>query len=157
MALGVMVLDVLELGGPTKRRLIPVEISHPLVQIGISAANISDVALEVLDVDGVEADDGRIEADVGLGDLVAEVERSRRFSEVGFGAVERFEELLDILLVRFLGCREAGFVHAVVDVVISPGVGFFDLGLEVFGEEDDVFVFVLDQVVEFRVEHADDF
>jgi hypothetical protein len=36
------------------------------VKVGVSAADVPDVALEVLDVDCVEADDGRVEADVLL-------------------------------------------------------------------------------------------
>lgn len=63
------------------------------MEVGISAADIAEVALEVLNVDCVEADDGREQTHVGLGKTVAEVERSRRLCEVCFCAVERFEEL----------------------------------------------------------------
>jgi len=44
------------------------------VEVGVSAADVADVALEVLDVDCVEADDGRVQAHVLLGQAVAEVE-----------------------------------------------------------------------------------
>jgi hypothetical protein len=38
--------------------VVPVELTHPLVQAGVAAADVADVALEVLHVDGVEADYG---------------------------------------------------------------------------------------------------
>lgn len=46
------------------------------MEVGVAAANVADVALEVLDIDGVKADDGWVEADVQLGELVAQVVRS---------------------------------------------------------------------------------
>jgi hypothetical protein len=52
MALRVMVLDVLKLGRVFEGWVIPVQMSEPLV---------------VLDVDGVEADQGCVEADVCFG------------------------------------------------------------------------------------------
>lgn len=70
MALGVVVLDVLELGRLTKGLgVVPVQMPHPLVQGWIAGTNIADVALEVLDIDGVKADDGGEEADISFGDV----------------------------------------------------------------------------------------
>ena len=69
----------------------------------VPAANIADVALEVLHVDGVEAYDGGVEADVCFGDVRrGEEVGCRGGGEVGFEAVE--------------GCEEGGYV---------VGVGFF--------------------------------
>jgi hypothetical protein len=45
-----------------------------LVEVGVSAANVTEIALEVLHVDSVEADDCCEEADVLLCDAIAEVE-----------------------------------------------------------------------------------
>jgi len=56
MALGVMVLDVQEIRRIFKRRDSPVQIPHPLVNRGISRADILDIALEMLDVYGVKSD-----------------------------------------------------------------------------------------------------
>jgi hypothetical protein len=53
-----MLLDVGELGGLAEGGDIPVEVAEPLVERWVSATDVADVALEVLDVDGVEADDG---------------------------------------------------------------------------------------------------
>lgn len=71
--------------------------------------------------------------------------------------VEGFEELRDGALVGFLRGGEAGLVDAVVDVVVRPCVRLFYLFLQVFGEEHDVAVLLREEVVEFGVEHADDF
>lgn len=47
-----------------------------LVQVRVATANVADVAFEMLNVDGIEADDRGVQANVGLGQLVAEVERT---------------------------------------------------------------------------------
>jgi hypothetical protein len=54
MALCVVPLDVLELGAVVEGRHVPVEIAHPGMQVRITGADIADVALEVLYVDGLE-------------------------------------------------------------------------------------------------------
>jgi hypothetical protein len=74
-----------------------------LVEIGVSTADIADVALEVLHVNGVEAENCGEEADVLLCEAVAEVEGAARLGEVFFRTIQRFEELGDSLLVGFLG------------------------------------------------------
>ena len=53
----------------------------------VAGADFLEVGLEVLDVDGVETDDGCVEADVGFADLVAEVVGARGGGQVLFGAV----------------------------------------------------------------------
>ena len=58
-----------------------------LVEVGIAAADVPDVALEVLHVDGVEADDCGEEADVLLCEAVAEVERTAGLGEVCFRTI----------------------------------------------------------------------
>lgn len=54
------------------------------------------------------------------------------------------------------GRSEAGFVDAVVDVVVCPVVGGFDSVAQVFGEEVELGVRLVEEVVEGVVEHADD-
>lgn len=53
----VVPLDVVELRRLPKGRVVPVQVAHPAVDGRVSRANVADVALEVLHVDGVEADD----------------------------------------------------------------------------------------------------
>lgn len=74
-----------------------------LVEVGVAAADVPDVALEVLHVNGVEADDCGEEADVLLCEAITEVERAARLGEVFFRTIQRFEKLRDGLLVGFLG------------------------------------------------------
>lgn len=57
----------------------------------------------MLDVDGIESDDGGIEPYIGFGDMRSEVVRGGVSGEVGFGAVEGGEEGLDSFFVGFLG------------------------------------------------------
>jgi len=60
MAAGVMVLDVQEVGRVLEGAVVPVQVSEPGVDARVPAAHVADVALEVLDVDGVEADQGYV-------------------------------------------------------------------------------------------------
>lgn len=129
MAPRVMPLDMLKLRGILERRLIPVQVAHPLMHGGISRADIANIALEVLDVDGVEANERDVQSDVGLGDVLAKVVRSvLLFAQVLLSAVEGFKEGDNVVLVGFGRSCEAGLVYAVVDEVVVPSVGFLDLG-----------------------------
>lgn len=74
-----------------------------LVNIRISTPNVANVALEVLDIHGVETDNGREESDVRLGDAVAVVVGSRGLGELLFDFVEGCEQGGDGFFVGFLG------------------------------------------------------
>ena len=102
-----MILDMLKLGGRTERRQIPVEISHPVMKSRVPAPNIPNVAFEVLDIDSIEPDDGREETDVSFGGLGAVVVGSCGGGELGFDAVEGFEELGHCFSVGLLGAVES--------------------------------------------------
>lgn len=56
----IMPLDVFELGRAPKRIHIPIQRPHPPMQRRIARPYVADVALEMLHVHGVEADDGRV-------------------------------------------------------------------------------------------------
>ena len=73
------------------------------MEVWVSAANIAEVALEVLHVDGVEADNCGKEADVLLCEAITEVERTAGLGEVFFRTIQGFEKLGDGLLIGFLG------------------------------------------------------
>lgn len=60
MAASVVPLDVLKLRRLGKRRLVPVQVAHPLVNGRVARANVANVALEVLHVDGIETDEGDV-------------------------------------------------------------------------------------------------
>lgn len=122
------------------------------MQRRVSTPDVAQIALEVLDVDGVKPDDGCEESDVELCELVAEVVGSARPHEVGFGAVKGLEQSRYVFLVGFLGGGEAGFVdlcndvnkvpleekqrrkrgstYSIVDVVIGPVINLLNLFLQ---------------------------
>jgi hypothetical protein len=143
------------------------------VKVGISAADITDVALEVLHVDGVEADNRCEKADVLFCEAVAEVVRTAGLGEVLFRTIQGLEELGDSLLVGFLGAvrtlvqswevmaqegvpSKARLIDTIVDVIVSPFVRLLDLGLQVLRKQNHVLVLVVQEVVELGVEHAND-
>lgn len=160
MALCIMELYMLELGSLMERRDIPEDGPKPAMNRRVSGADIAEIALEVLDVDGVEADDGSVEPDIGFCDGIPEVELvafGLGRGEMGLDFVERGEEGGHGALVGLLCRRKAGFVHPVIDGVVGPFVGGFDVGAERRGVEVCVFVSRGESVVEGVVEHADDF
>lgn len=176
MALGIVKFNVFKLRGIMEGRHVPVELTEPLVDGREAGADIGQVALEVLHVDGIESDDGRVETHVGFGDGLAKVVWAWRAGEVLLYLLERLEQDLHVLLVRFLGARvvwglagalvgiamtgkvpgKTAFVHSVVDVIVRPAVGLFDRVPQGRGEKVDFLVFVGNQVVEFIVHHSDD-
>ena len=152
-----MFLDMLKLRRLPKRRHFPIQLPQPLVQGWVPRPDIPNVALEVLHVHRIEPDNRGEEPHIRLGDLVAEVVGLCRFLQVGFGAVEGGEEGSDGGFVRGLRGCEAGFVDAVVDVVVGPFVCCLYFFLEGGGKEVEVGLWAGEEVVEFGIEHADDF
>lgn len=75
VTLRIMFLDMLKLRRLPKSRDIPIQMSQPFMQCWVSRPDVTDIALEVLDIDGVEANDGRVETDICLGNGFAEVVR----------------------------------------------------------------------------------
>ena len=91
VALGVVLLDVRKFGRAAEGFVVPVQVSDPsmmsvslpalkfrrgidiLVQVRVSAPNVADIALEVLDVDCVEANDRCVQSHIRLSQTIAEV------------------------------------------------------------------------------------
>lgn len=138
MAARVMPLNMIKLRRFLKRRQAPVQVAHPFMQVRIPAANVADVALKVLHVHGVEAHQRHVQPDVCLGDVLAKVVRSLCLgSEMLLCAVESLEQSDDGRLVGLGAGGEAGPVDAVVDEVVRPLVGLFDLALEALWVENN--------------------
>lgn len=53
MALGVVIFNVQEIGGFFEACDVPVEVSQPFVNVRVAGADVSNVALEVLDIYGL--------------------------------------------------------------------------------------------------------
>ena len=82
MALGIMLLDVLKLRRRSERLHIPVQVPHPAVQSRIATPDVPKIAFEMLDVDGVETDDGRIQ--LPRDTKLADVRRKHTHSRCNF-------------------------------------------------------------------------
>ncbi len=98
-----MVLDMLKLRRLPKRRYIPVKFPHPIMQLWIPTPDVSDIALEVLDVDRVEAYDCGVKADIRFSDIRAKVVGGGVGGEVGFGAVQGAEKRVHGFFIGSLG------------------------------------------------------
>lgn len=110
MTLCVVIFDMLKLRRVFERRYVPVQLPQPLMQRRVARSDITDVALEMLHIDGVEANDGGIEANIGFRDIGTEIVRSSVFSKVSFRAVERGEKGLDGFFICFLRSRDGKLV-----------------------------------------------
>lgn len=122
-----------------------------------------DVTQEDRVICDVEADQGRVQPDVGFCEYCAEEEGALGLvgGEVGLEAVEGGEERVDVGFVGRLGCGESGLVYPVVDRVVDPFVHGVDFTAEMSRVEAPAgsVRFVergREEVVEFAVEHADD-
>ena len=134
MTLSVMLLNMFKLRRLIERRHIPIQFPQPFMQRRVPGPDVPDVALEMLHVHGIEAHDGGVQSDVGFGDVGPEIIGRGVLGQVLFCAVEGGEERCDGFLVGVLGGGEAGFVDAVVDVVVGPVVCCFDVCCQVFRE-----------------------
>lgn len=108
MTLRIVFPDMFEIRGLLKPRNVPVQMSQPAVNGRVSGPDVSNISLEVLHVDWIEAHYGGVEADISLCDCTAEIKERGRwkgvfFLQVGFDTVEGFEEGEYGFFIGFLG------------------------------------------------------
>jgi len=144
------------------------------VQVGVAATDVTNVALEVLDIDCIESDDGRVETHIGFSQSIAKIEWAAGFGKVCFSTVQGLEQCLDVLLICLLcsGCLSArfvvhvvtqysrgksGLVDTVVYIIVGPLVSLFDVLLEIRWEKIDLCNLFRQKMVKGMVEHPDDF
>lgn len=156
VTLEVVSLDTVEISGVLESGVVPVEVLHPLVDLGVAVSNGSVVALEVGKVDGIESDDGGEQPDVGFGQLVGVQVGSAVFQHL-FDAIEALEKGFDVGFVCVLEGGKAAFVNAVVDIGVDPfveGVNFLGVVLGVVSNATGLFG---DEIIESVVEITDHF
>lgn len=112
VTLCVMLFDMLKLRRVFERRYVPVQLPEPLMQRRITRSDITNVALEMLHIDGVEANDGSVKANVCFGDVGTEIVRSSMFGKVSFRTVEGGEKRLDGFFICFLRSGDGGILVA---------------------------------------------
>lgn len=117
MTLCVVEFHVIKITGVLESRMIPVEIPQPFVDGRISTSDISNVALEVLNVNGVKTDDGGVKTDIGLCQSISK-EIWSSFCKAFLDLVQGFKERDDVRFVCGLCCGKAGFVNAIVDSIL---------------------------------------
>lgn len=155
MASGIVVFDMFKLRRAAESIYLPVQLSQPPMKRWIAGADISDVTLEMLGVDGVETHYRYVQPHVCFGDLCPIVVRAGRGAEVFVGAVEGGEKVADGGFVYFLlGCN-AALVDPVVDVVVSPLICFLDLSAQILRQKIDDGVLLGEKFVEFGIQHTD--
>lgn len=143
-----MELDMRKFSRILECRNVPIEIPQPFVDMRVSGADIANVGLEMLNVDDVEANDGGVETNIRFGDVLAEVVRVCGLGKVFLDTVEGGEELSDGLIICLFRGGKSGSIDTIVDVVVCPVIGGLDILLKVFGIQDYIAVFLLDQIIE---------
>lgn len=155
MTLRIMIFDMRKLSRFLESRHLPIQVSDPAMQVWVIGTYCAQVRLKMLDVDYVKADDCCEEPDIGFGDLPTVVKWPVLDGrEVRLSFIEGREESCDCLVIGFLRCGEAGFINAVVDVIVGPLVSCFDLGLQGGREQVDLSILWCEKVV--KLLHTND-
>ncbi len=131
MAVIIVLLGVLQVDRVLHARHLE-EVAHIGPEIGV-VGDPPTVALEVADIDGVEADERGEEPPVGLRQAVAHQEAL--LVELAVELVERVEERAERLFVGLLRLGEAGAIDAVVDGRVDDIVDGVDVAAQLFGIE----------------------
>lgn len=118
----IMLLDMLEVGRILERRVVPVKVLQPLVDVRVPVADGPSIALEVTVINGIEAHDRRVEPDVCLGESITDEER--RLSgmlcrEHALDPIERGKELIEGSFVRALLRSKTSAVNAVYTCTVG--------------------------------------
>lgn len=74
--LSIMLFDVLKVGRILERRNIPVQMLQPLVDIRVIISDSTNIALKMLNINRIKANNGRIKSDIGFGKPVPEEVRA---------------------------------------------------------------------------------
>lgn len=128
----VVPLDVLKLRRLFKRLMVPVQVTHPLVNNRVARPDVANVTLEMLNVNGVEADDSDEPIEIrhmslrkGGRDLQPDINLCQGFAEPVWPVlllgemllytIERLKESYDVALV----CCARGSKTRLVDTVVD--------------------------------------
>lgn len=152
MTLRIMPLNMRKLRRLPKRLGPPIQIPQPAMQIRIPAPHIPNIRLKMLHIHHIEPNNCRKESYIRFRDRGAVVigpVGNRR--EMCFCAVEGCEERGAGGGVGGGGGGEAGFVDAIVDGVVGPGICCFDFFSQMFWKQIHLLVLVLDDVVELSI------
>ena len=101
---GIVPFDVVEAGCVFKSWFCPVQPSHPSMQSWISGAYVFQIDFEMLNVDGVKANECCEQADVSFGDASTKEVGSRTgdIAQVGFSPHKGGKDVESSALIRFL-------------------------------------------------------
>lgn len=147
------VLTVKE-GGVLEGWVVPVEVLEPAVEVGVVVADETPVALEVNVVDGVVANNGGVETDIGLSEA-ASYEEVTAVGENTLYAVKRVDKDLGGLVVGILRGSETTLVDAIVDAIVDPLVESVNLATELLGVQVEFLLLALEERVERLSKVAD--
>ena len=156
MTPSIVLLDMFKLRRTLESFFIPIQFPQPPMQRRVAGPNIPYITLKLLDVYRIETHYSYIQSHICFCDLLTIVVRAGGSSEVVFGAIQRFEKVVDGRLISFLFRGNAAFVDAIVDVAVSPFVCLLDLGPQVLWQKIDGCVLLGEKIIEFCVQHADD-
>jgi hypothetical protein len=127
-----ILLDVRKIRRVLARGYFPVHVRQPVIQNRIIVPDGAQIALEVLHINGIKPDQGRVQPEIELGHLSAQDERSAVLGDQLLEAVQRAEHGDHVPVVLLLGLSKASLVHAGVDVSLHPLGDAIDLRAEMF-------------------------
>jgi hypothetical protein len=146
-------LDVIKVGGRLESVILPIQPTHPAMDVRIAATYSSNIALEMADIDGIESYNRHEESDISFSQAITD--EVSLVLQQSLGAVECFKEVYDGGLICLGSLRKTTLVYAIVDLIIDPLV--YPINLLAMLRRIKVklrFIF-RDDRIELRVKHAD--
>jgi hypothetical protein len=108
---------------------------------------LRDAYFEVLNINNIKSNNSGKESDVRFRDVLPEVIRSFGSREMFLDSVETVEKRRHSLLVCILRGCETRLIDPVINIVVRPIVRSLNLLLQILWKEDDISVFLLNQII----------
>jgi hypothetical protein len=118
-----MTLDMREVCGLFESWNLPVQMLQPRIDFGITisarqrgilVSDSSDIGLEMLHVNWIEADDCGIQSDIRLSEFVAQKVFPRGLGKHLLQTIKGFEQRKHIFLIGLLSRCKSAFIHSKV-------------------------------------------
>ena len=110
---------------------VPVHSLQPVVQHWVVVPDSAKIAFEVLDINDVEANQGRVQPDVQFSQVWTQQERPRCLGQKTFKSVECCKHGYHVLIIFLLRRGEPCLVNSRVQVSLHPGGDEVDLGAKI--------------------------
>jgi hypothetical protein len=90
----------------------------------------------MLHINNIKPHNRSIQPNICLRNLLPKIKRPLILTQMLLHAIQTLKECSDRFIIRFLRSSEAGFVDAIIDIVVGPVIRFFDFLLQIRREQN---------------------